>query len=304
IPGRDLAPDLVITSAPHINPALVDDLAALSRTGVPILLDLDADYRQMPVSHPDYARAGLGTQASSDAFATALSLAGVITVSSEAQVASLKDVAERVRVIPTGWSRQNKLWEKTSVQRGVLSLGWVGTSGELEDLMLIRRFIVRILREFTNVQIVIVGSPQAYRLFDGIPETRRKYIPLVAHDEFPYILSQLDVLMVPLRNLPQNVSVSDTLLMEAGAKGVPWIASSMPAFREWRAGGIIPESPDDWHLNLRYLVMDAELRSKLSKAGREAARTREMEYMGRSWKDLISQMTGINSASLPKMANV
>jgi glycosyltransferase involved in cell wall biosynthesis len=302
--GRDVTPDLVITSAPHVNPALVDDLAELSLAGVPILLDLEIDYRKMPVSHPDYVRAGLGTQTSSNAFTAALSLANVITVPSQVQVASLEEVADRVCVIPDGWTRQNKLWEKASAQRGMISLGWVGTSGELDDLMLIRRFIVRILREFTNVQIVVVGSPQAYRLFDGMPENRRKYIPLVTHDEFPYVLSQLDVLMVPLRNLPQNISMSDTLLMEAGARGIPWIASPTPAFRDWLAGGIIPESLDDWHLNLRYLVMDAELRSKLGRAGREAALTREMDYVGRSWVDVIHQMTGMSMLTLPKMVNV
>lgn len=303
LPGRDATPDLVITSDPHINPALVDDLSTLSRAGVPILLDLDADYRQMSASHPEYARAGLGTQASSDAFANALSLADVITVPSEAQVASLGDIADRVRVIPDGWSRQNKLWEKASAPRGMVSLGWVGTSGELDDLILIRRFIVRILREFTDTRIVIIGNPQAYRLFDGLPENRRKYIPLVAHEEFPYLLSQLDVLMVPLRNLPQNTSMSDTLLMEAGAKGIPWIASPMPAFRDWNAGGIIPESLEEWHLDLRYLVMEAELRGKLGKAGHEAARTREMEYVGRSWMDVVNQMTGM-LLPLPRMARV
>lgn len=302
VPEQEAAPDLVITSNPHINPSMVADLPAISRAGIPILLDLDRDYRQMSASHPDYELAGLGTQIASNAFSAALAVADVITVPSEAQAASLADVADRVCVLPDGWSRQNKLWAKSAAPRGTVNLGWVGTSGELDDLLLIRRFIVRILREFTNVNIVIIGSPQAYRLFDGLPETRRKYIPLVSPEEFPYLLSQLDVLMVPLRNLPQNNSMSDTLLMEAGAKGIPWIASPMPAFRDWLTGGMIAESLDDWHLDLRHLVMDAELRSKLGKAGREAARTREMEYVGRLWMDVTTQMTGIH-VSLPRMVN-
>lgn len=301
---RDAAPDLVVVSSPHIHPALLDDLAGLSAAGVPILMDLDMDYRQMATSHPDYSRSGLGTQYASNAFAAAPLLADVITVPSHVQLASLEDVADRVLVIPDGWSRQNKLWEKTTSPRNVISLGWVGTSGELDDLMLIRRYIVRILREFNNTQIVIIGDPRAYRLFDGLPENRRKYIPLVSHEEFPYLLNQTDVLMIPLRNLPQNISTPDTLLMEAGARGIPWIASPMPAFRDWMAGGILCESLEEWHLNLRYLVMDAELRSKLSKAGREAARTREMEYVGKLWMDVIHQMTDTNVLTSPRLVNV
>jgi glycosyltransferase involved in cell wall biosynthesis len=226
-------------------------------------MDLDADYKHLPISHPDYGRAGLGTPASSEAFAKALSLADVITIPSQVQAASLGDAAHRVRVLPDGWSRQNRLWEKSSADRGTISLGWVGTSGELDDLVLIRRYVIRILREFTNTRLVIIGNPQAYRLFDGLPENRRKYIPLVAHEEFPFLLSQIDLLMVPLRNLPQTLATSDTILMEAGVKGIPWIASPSPASRDWMSGGIIPETLDEWHLSLRHLVMDAELRTKL-----------------------------------------
>jgi glycosyltransferase involved in cell wall biosynthesis len=303
-PGRDLAPDLVIASNPHINPTSVNTLAELSLTGAPILLDLDADYQQLPSSHPDYSLAGLGTQLSNDAYLRAISLADVISIPAQVQVASMEDVSDRVRVIPDGWSRQNKLWEKRSASRGVVSLGWVGTSGELDDLMLIRRYIIRILREFSNTRLVIIGNPQAYRQFEGLPENRRTYIPLVAHEEFPYLLGQLDVLMVPLRNLPQNISMSDTILMQAGAKGIPWVASPTPAFHDWMQGGIISETVDDWHLNLRHLVTDVELRSRLGKAGQEAAATREMEYVGRLWMDAIGQMMDGQRLSLSGMEQV
>jgi glycosyltransferase involved in cell wall biosynthesis len=303
VPGRDVTPDLVIASNPHINPMSVNTLAELSLAGVPILLDLDADYQQLPISHPDYSLAGLGTQASNDAYLKALSLADVITVPAQVQVASMQAASDRVRVIPDGWSRQNRLWEKRLAPRGVVSLGWVGTSGELDDLMVIRRYIIRILRESSNTRLVIIGNPQAYRQFDGLPENRRTYIPLVAHEEFPYLLGQLDVLMVPLRNLPQNDSMSDTILMQAGAKGVPWIASPIPAFRDWMQGGIISETFEDWHLNLRHMVMDVELRSRLGKAGQEAAMTREMAYVGRLWMDVIDHMKSSNLVSLPGMEN-
>ncbi len=171
--------------------------------------------------------------------------------------------------------------------------------------MLIRRFIVRIIRELSNTRIVIIGDPQAYRLFDGLPENRRLYLPLVAHEEFPYLLSQLDVLLVPLRNLPYNLSFPDTLLMEAGVRGVPWIASPIPAFRNWMAGGILAESLDDeWHLSLRHLVMDQELRNKLGRAGREAARTREMNYLVKLWLEVIDRATHLEPVSLPKTERV
>lgn len=293
--ARDPRPDVVITSDPHTNPALIESLSTLSDAGVPVILDLDIDVENQPVSHHEYSTKGLSTQTRGNAYAAALNLATIISVPSEVQAASLTAVADRVFVIPDGWSRQNRLWEKSPSPHGTINIGWAGSNGQLEDLMLVRRFIIRIIREFSSTRIVIIGNPQAYRLFDGLPENRRLYLPLVDQQEFPYLLSQLDILLVPLRNLPYNLSLPDTPLMEAGAKGIPWIASPIPAFRRWNAGGIISESADEWHLNLRHLVVDAELRHKLGKAGKNAAETREMKHLAGVWLEMITRAAAVKT---------
>ena len=291
ISGRDIKPDVVITSNPHTNPMLIESLSTLSVAGIPIIMDLDTDFEKQPASHHEYNTKGLGSQTRSIAYTSAISMAKMVSVTSEVQAASLRTSADNVCVIPDGWSHQNKLWDKSTHPRKTINIGWVGTSGQLEDLLFIRRFIIRIVREFPNTRIVIIGNPQAYRLFENLPENRRMYLPVVAHEEFPYLLSQIDVLLVPLRTLPYNISLPDTMLVEAGAKGIPWIASPISSFRRWQAGGIISESLDEWHLNLRHLIMDEEFRRSLGKAGKEAARSREMDCLGRLWLEIISQVT-------------
>jgi glycosyltransferase involved in cell wall biosynthesis len=214
----------------------------------------------------------------------------MVSVPSEIHAASLRSLVDNVRVIPDGWSQQNKLWDKSSHPRKTINIGWVGASGQLEDLLLVRRFIIRIVREFSDTRIVIIGNPQAYRLFENLPENRRMYLPVVSHEEFPYLLSQIDVLLVPLRTLPYNNTLPDTILVEAGVKGVPWIASPISSFQHWQAGGIISESLDEWHPNLRHLIMDEKFRYSLGEAGKSAARSREMNYVGRLWLEIISQV--------------
>jgi glycosyltransferase involved in cell wall biosynthesis len=293
VSGRDLEPDVVITSNPHTNPALVESLSALSVGGVPIIMDLDTDFEKQPASHHEYNTRGLGNQARSNAYASAISMAKVVSVPSEMQAESLKNSVQKICVIPDGWSQQNKLWDKSSHPRKTINIGWVGSSGQLEDLLFIRRFIIRIVREFPNTRIVIAGDPQAYRLFENLPENRRMYLPVVAHEEFPYLLSQIDILLVPLRNLPYNASLPDTVLVEAGAKGIPWVASAIPSFCHWQTGGIISESLDEWHLNLRHLVMDEEFRRSLGEVGKQASRSREMNYLGRVWLEIINQAANV-----------
>jgi tetratricopeptide (TPR) repeat protein len=300
--GSEPRPDLVITSNPHTDPALIKSLKILSDAEVPILLDLDTDFNEQPVSHQEYRDSGLGTQVRSDAYASGLTFADLITVPSRVQASALSETVDSVAVIPDGWSRKNRFWGKVSAPRSMINVGWVSTCGQLEDLMLIRRFIIRIVREFPMTRIVIVGDSQAYRAFEGLPENRRMYIPFVGQEEFPFLLSQLDILLVPLRNRPYNLSLPDTILMQAGVRGIPWLATPIPSFIDWNAGGILTEAVgDEWHLNLRHLVMDQELRNSLGRAGREAAKSREMEYVSRLWLEAISKLT-VRNFLLPQTA--
>jgi len=296
--GRHTKPDVVITSNPHLNPTLIESLSALSAAGVPIIMDLDTDFEKQPISHPDYNTKGLGNHERSTAYASAFSLASLVTVPSQEQAEALKHMAGNICVIPDGWSDQNKLWQKNAPSRNTINIGWVGTNSQIEDLMFVRRFIIRIIREFPNTRVVIIDNPQAYRLFENLPENRRMYLPTVNHEEFPYQLSQLDILLVPVRNTPFNISNPDTILMEAGAKCIPWVASSIPSFRRWKRGGVISESLDEWHLNIRHLVMDKELRRRLGEEGRFAANAREMNQIGMVWLEVINQLTEAKSTSL------
>ncbi len=282
-PGAQVA----ITANPHTNPNLLPTLHSLHAANIPILVDLDADFEKQPVSHPAYASQGLGNLARSQAYTAALSLAHTVTTPSELLAASLRGIAASVRVLPDAWSSENPLWQKPPKPRPSLHLGWVAQTGQLEDLLLVRRYLVRILREFENTRILILGDPQAYRLFETLPENRRLYLPAVEPQEFPHLLSQLDVILLPLRNLPYHLAMPDTLLMQAGAKSLPWLASPMPAFRHWSKGGILCETPEDWHLNLRHLVMDADLRFSLGQEGKRAAQTRELEQVAPRWMQTL-----------------
>jgi hypothetical protein len=63
-------------------------------------------------------------------------------------------------------------------------------------------------------------------------------------------------------------------------------------------GGILTDAAgDEWHLNLRHLVMDQELRSILGRSGKDAAKNREMGQVGKLWLDAITQAAAVRAPS-------
>jgi glycosyltransferase involved in cell wall biosynthesis len=286
--------DAVIAFNPHCEPKIMESLAACNAARVPIIVDLDSDFEQMPVTHPEYSRLGLGTPQRARAYAAALLLADLITVSSNFMANSLSDAGYIAKMVPDAWSRHNLLWEKTPSRRHTLNIGWIGYPGEVEDVAQIKRVVIRILREFPQTQLVISGDIQVYQLFESLPEPRRLYLPPVAQDDYPYLLGQMDILLVPARNIPYNRSLSDRRLLEAGARSIPWIASPLPGYVEWRDGGFIANTPDEWYSNLRQLVMNKELRLSLGKAGHQRAESRETNQVALYWLDIIEHLRSFN----------
>jgi glycosyltransferase involved in cell wall biosynthesis len=255
-----------------------------------VILDLDTNFELMPVGHPAYPTMGLGTPASAKAYTASMLLADRICASNEVLAESLRLNGYPVDVIPDGWNRANELWNKPAPHRSTLNLGWVGLPGQVEDITEIRRIVVRVMHEFSQVRLIVVGAPQAYQLFESLPETRRLFLPAVNLEDYPYLLGQIDVLMAPLRNTPFNQNQSDRQLMEAGIRRIPWVASPIPAFTSWGEGGLLARAPEEWHTHLRQLVLEPKLRSSLGDAGRRKAEGREMSRLGRSWLDMIADV--------------
>lgn len=283
--ARKTNPQLVVACNPHANPWLLEYMAECTARHIPIIVDLDADYEQMPMTHPYYMEQGLGFPTNARAYSAALLLSNLVTTPSERFSDQLNRSGYKSITVPDGWSRANYLWEKTNPKRNTINIGWIGGAGMIDDLIEIRRILIRVVREFPRTQLVIAEDQKAFQLFESLPENRKLFLPEVSQDDYPYILGQLDILAVPLRNIPYNFTQSDTLLMQAGVKHLPWVASRVPMTSGWNAGGLLATSMDEWHTNLRQLVMEEDLRQKLGQAGYVKARTRETEFMCQKWRE-------------------
>ena len=283
-------PDVIVASNPHQTPRVLESLAACSAVRIPIILDLDDDFEHIPVSHPAYSQIGLGNMISAKAYTASILLSAMITAPSQNLANNMLSAGYNARFMPDGWTRVNQLWQRRPSFRPRVHIAWLGQAGLFDDIASIRRVIIRTLREFANTQLVISGNKQVFQMFDAVPDDRRVFLPSVEVSDYPYLLDQADILLLPLRNTPYNQSVSDRALVEAGVKHIPWLASPMPAVTAWQAGGLVAETPEEWHTLLRHLVMDAELRMKLGDAGLSRAESREAYSLGKQWVRLMDEV--------------
>lgn len=282
--------DVAIAFNPHGDEKIMEFMAACAGAKIPVVVDIDRDYEELPAMHPAYRDFNVATTERMKTYTAALYLADHITTSGTVLAEKFTARGRAVSVIPHGWMERNGLWLKPSARRHTINLGWVGSADEVEDVAMVRRMVLRILREFPNTLLVIGGDAQVYQLFDRLPESRRLFLPPVQDEDYPYLLGQMDLLMIPMRDTIYNQTRSDRRLMEAGARRIPWVASPMPSFSAWEAGGLIAENPDDWTLHLRRLVLDSTLRMTLGAAGYRKSETREMVRLSELWQNILDQV--------------
>jgi hypothetical protein len=281
-------PGLAIFSNAFLDPQLMDMMAKFSIAKVPIILDIDESFETQFLSRVNKVDSNL--QLFDRKLTASLFLANLITTASESFANSLKASNYPAMVIPNCWSIANPYWTEKKENIGpTIQLGWFGTPENLDDLAAIRRPLVRILREFDDkVRLVIVGNQNAYRMFDLIPDSLKTYIPYIAQEEIPYILNQMDILLMPLWKANISNMNSDDLFMYAGIKKIPWVASPSSVSTKWTKGGILCSTLDEWHTNLRYLILDKELRFALGSDGFNKAATREIRTSIGSWNQAFN----------------
>ena len=118
---------------------------------------------------------------------------------------------------------------------------------------------------------------------------------MVPFAQYPALLANFDVFLVPLRQNQFNRAKSDVKLLEAGARGIPWLASPSPSYQAWGTGGLLVRRAEDWHSDLVTLIADGPLRRRLGAAGRAQAELREIGACVGLWADLYEDLVARGS---------
>ena len=257
----------LVFSQPNLSGDFIKAINDCIQAGKPYGVMIDYDYHRIPADHPAYKQLGAGNPGSLKALDVILGEAQFVIVPSKVLAERYRGASKTIEVLPPGWDAQNPLWKRPLQKHTGLHYGWIGTEADRVDLLSIKKAILGFRRQKPEATLAIAGDMGAYGGFNAVDESRRVFLPTADPEEEAYILGQFDILIVPQRSNPYNQARSFLPLMEAAARGIPWIASPIPAFEEWGAGGILASTPDEW-MKAFSKMTNAEVRQRYVEEGR------------------------------------
>lgn len=149
---------------------------------------------------------------------------------------------------------------------GRVVIGWIGSPSTWPEVRPLLPVIAAICREKgARFRVVGAGDDARSDQFDGL-----ELVDWTEADEVAEV-QQMDIGIMPLRNLPFQRGKSGYKLVQYMACGLPVIASPVGANRQLidhGMNGLLATSPDEWKQALARLILDPELRSTMGDAGR------------------------------------
>ena len=280
--------DIAIFSRPHQDSLML----GYKRQGVKIITDMDDDFHTIPESHPGYKQVGKGDPNYLMKLDNSIYISDmVITATSELRT-RLLPLNNNIKVIPNGWSADNFNWMvRRTMYKDRFIIGWGGTITHREDFQMCVNPIKRVLKTYPQAMVCIAGDHEIYNLLKAVPEKQKLFIPMTYYDLYPAVMGWWDVMLAPLLDNEFNRAKSDIKLVDAGAKGIPFICSDMPVYTNWPGGGIaIPDEDKSWYESMALLIEDKDLYRTLAHNGREAAKLREMTKLAKVWNGAIEEV--------------
>jgi glycosyltransferase involved in cell wall biosynthesis len=276
--------DVIVCPRPNadISKMLVNYLS----NGIKVIIDMDDDFYSIPKENPAYNMLGEGAKGYHKELRKVIEKA-------TAFVTTTKELAIRYGresvVINNYYDEENPLW-KIPAPKHMFSIGWIGTDTHRQDFNLAFEAISRILSEREDVRVVIGNDPGIYNKFEAVPERQKLFFLGLAYPIYPVFYKFCDVVVSPLEDNYFNRAKSDIKLLEANASGVPWVASPLPMYFDYRYGGMFAKTPEDWYSCLTEFMTNSEILKADTNIGSGNADGRTSRIMAKKWEKLISSL--------------
>lgn len=134
------------------------------------------------------------------------------------------------------------------------------------DFEVITRPVAKILHDYKNVELYIIGQLELNPIFDTYKKQIHRISRLSSKNYFNEI-SQYDIALMPLTHTFFNECKSNIKYIEASILNIPSVASDIYEFRhaiEDGENGFLASTEEEWYAKIRQLILDSDLRKKIA----------------------------------------
>jgi glycosyltransferase involved in cell wall biosynthesis len=264
-----------------IEPEQLESPRVFKRSGKKVVVDYDDPYPIADPRHPEYEQYAPDSPHAA-ALREAMALADVVTVPTPELAEHYRKMHGRVVVLPNAVDLEGPLYAPGRLKRASdkLTIFWSGWDSHGANLRMVEPVITRLLLEREDVVFALCGPEEFVEIFRAAAETRRViHMERVPYEVFMRAASLADVAIAPLEQTAFNDNKSEIRLIEAGAWGVPAVASAVAPYRRFEGGDgacLLVEGNDveEWYSCLTRLLDDPTLRELTGRRARIAVATR------------------------------
>ena len=161
-------------------------------------------------------------------------------------------------------------------------VGWAAWLDHQADWAALRLQPVfeQLLDEHPNLRVESIGQIDL-----GLPPERYKRIPVVPFEQLGATLTNLDIGIAPIDDIPFNRARSNIKVKEYAAAGVAWLASPIGPYAglgEQQGGRLVDD--DAWYRELDLLIRKPRMRRKLAKRASSWARAQMLGQHLDAWE--------------------
>ncbi len=195
----------------------------------------------------------------------------------------LEEKGKQVFLVKNKMSDEDVLWaeeirQETKRDDEYIRISYLsGTPSHNKDFATITGALVRILKEFPNVRLVLAGPLDTE---DQLNQYASQIIrvPFAPRKDYFKTVASMDINVAPLElGNPFCEAKSELKFFEAGLLGVPTVAVANETYRgaiNDGVDGFVAGSEDEWYEKLKMLITDEELRTRV----RDNALTTALTY--------------------------
>ena len=158
------------------------------------------------------------------------------------------------------------------------------------DFELIKPALIKVMDEFKNVELVIMGYLDLPKDLERFKDRIIKQ-PFISWKKLPEVIAGLDINLAPIEETIFNEAKSENKWMEAALCKVVTVASDFGAFKnviDDGKTGVLCKTPEEWYEKVKLLIKESELRARLAKnAHEEVMRDYITTYSGRGLTEYI-----------------